>query len=154
MATVGLLYFHAAKHGYDNVDLQNGRIANALAQMLVCRIVCKPSELILHSFRQRGINYHRILSLLVRKIGIKVCNVQDGFLLLTMKTKTCVLRYLLTTLGLNGGCIFLASSLQNCKPCLSTKIWTYLFQSIYLEKNGCRLISSAPLAPKRRDGSR
>lgn len=44
----------------------------------------------------------------------------------------------LTTLGLKGGVIFL---------------WINLSQSTCLAKNGCALISSAPLLPNRRDGS-
>ena len=71
--------------------------------MLVCRIVCKPSELILHSFRQCRISYHRILCLLTCEIGIKVGNVQHGFLLSKVKVIINTLKSVRTTLGLKGG---------------------------------------------------
>jgi hypothetical protein len=61
-----------------------------------------------------------------------------------------------TTLGLNGGCIFLAVNLGHLRIAKKTseQETTHRFQSIYLAKNECFLISSPPFAPNLLVGSR
>ena len=62
-----------------------------------------------------------------------------------------------TTLGLNGGVIFFAINLTvpvNTRFRNTGKADAHLFQSICFEKNGCRLMSSAPFAPSRLSGFR
>lgn len=63
----------------------------------------------------------------------------------------------LTTLGLKGGVIFLAINLTDpvkTRIRRTGKNDAHLFQSMCFEKNGCRLMSSAPFAPSRLSGFR
>lgn len=55
-------------------------VVDTLAQVFVGRVVSEPSELVLHSLGKCGIGDDRVLSLLIREIGIKVGDVQNRFL--------------------------------------------------------------------------
>ena len=55
-------------------------IADTLAEVLVCRVVRKPSESVLDRLRQVGVLHHRILGFFVCKVGIKVGNIEHRFL--------------------------------------------------------------------------
>lgn len=59
----------------------NSRIANALTEVLVCRVVREPTELVLDSLGQRRVRDDRILRLLVREVRIEVGHVKYGFLM-------------------------------------------------------------------------
>jgi hypothetical protein len=59
----------------------NGRIAYALAEVLVCRVVRESTELVLDSLGQRRVCDDRILRLLVRKVRIEVGHIKYGFLM-------------------------------------------------------------------------
>lgn len=58
-------------------------IVDALTEVFVGWVVRKASELILDCLGQVGIFHYRILGFLVCKVGIKVGNVEDGFLVTT-----------------------------------------------------------------------
>jgi hypothetical protein len=55
-------------------------VVDALAEVFVRWVVGEPPELILDCLRQVRVLHHRILGLLVRKVGIKVGDVEDRFL--------------------------------------------------------------------------
>lgn len=58
----------------------DARIADALAQILVPRVIREPAELILYRFRQWCIVDVRILRLLPGELGIEVGRIQHGLL--------------------------------------------------------------------------
>jgi hypothetical protein len=61
--------------------LRNRSITNAtLTKMLARRVVRKPPKLVLDRLGQMRGLHDRILSLLVREIGVKVRHVENGFL--------------------------------------------------------------------------
>jgi hypothetical protein len=66
--------------GYGCPSAHGIGIANALTQMLIRRIIREPSELVLDSFRERRIGNDGVLRFLVRKVGVEIGHIQNGFL--------------------------------------------------------------------------
>jgi hypothetical protein len=55
-------------------------IRNALAQMLVRRVIREPFKLVLHRLAEVRIFYNGILRFFISKIWVEICYVQYGFL--------------------------------------------------------------------------
>ena len=55
-------------------------VVYALAQVFVGGVIGEPSEFVLHGFGEVGVLDDRVLSHLAREFGVKVGNVQHGFL--------------------------------------------------------------------------
>jgi len=55
-------------------------IRDALAQMLVRRVIREPLELVLHRLAEMGIFYNGILRFFIGKIWVEIRYVQYGFL--------------------------------------------------------------------------
>lgn len=86
-------------------------IGDTLAEVFIRGVVCEASKLILHSLGQCRIGDNGILSLFTCEISIKVSNIEDRFLMVVLISVAEIGFIRLTTLGLNGGWIFLASRL-------------------------------------------
>lgn len=73
--------YRTPSHGCSVRYLAHGiGIADALAEMLVCRVIREPSELVLDGLRKRRICDNGILGFLVREVRIKIGHIQNGFL--------------------------------------------------------------------------
>lgn len=135
-------------------------IIHTLAEMFIRGVVSEPSKLILHCLRKCRISNDRILSFFIGEIGIEIGNIKNRFLMVNNirwgNSKMWWSRGLRRSVWKVAESSSPVSCCENHEEASPTefKKGTYRFQSIYLAKNGCRLISSPPPAPRRLVGSR
>lgn len=64
------------------------RVADALAEVLIARVVCEAAELVLNRLREWRVVDVRVLRLLAGEFGIEVCDVKHRFLIIIIRVKS------------------------------------------------------------------